>query len=298
MKYIKLFMLLAVVAFMGSCSDDDESWNSKSGVTVSMVNESMRFKESVGIVKVPIKVEGEANGPVSVTVEVKETGSNPAKENVNYYITTKTIKISDNTGNVELECVDDDEINKEGDRTFEISIVSAKGATVGSNATTAITLRDNDSEFYEKLQGSWVMNCTFNKAPTKWDVKIVGATDENDKDYNKVLYITGMIGYQWTTAKLSYDYNKATGKGSVAFDYLGQYNFAEGVNFNGLGVCNVRLFSVAGNQLSEDPIYGTWSDDFKNITFDEGTLYGGVFDSSDAHKGGWFEISNITMTKK
>lgn len=62
--------------------------------------------------------------------------------------------------------------------------------------------------------------------------------------------------------------------------------------------CNVRLFSVAGNQLSEDPIYGTWSDDFKNITFDEGTLYGGVFDSSDAHKGGWFEISNITMTKK
>lgn len=296
MKYIKLFMLLAVVAFMGSCSDDDESWNSKSGVTVSMENESMRFKESVGIVKVPIKVEGEANGPVSVTVEVKETGSNPAKENVNYYITTKTIKISDNTGNVELECVDDDKINDE--RTFEISIVSAKGATVGSNTTTAVTLRDNDSEFYEKLQGSWVMNCTFNNAPTKWDVKIVGATDENDKDYNKVLYITGMIGYQWTTAKLSYDYNKATGKGSVAFDYLGQYNFAEGVNFNGLGVCNVRLFSVAGNQLSEDPIYGTWSDDFKNITFDEGTLYGGVFDSSDAHKGGWFEISNITMTKK
>lgn len=296
MKYIKLFMLLAVVAFMGSCSDDDESWNSKSGVTVSMENESMRFKESVGIVKVPIKVEGEANGPVSVTVEVKETGSNPAKENVHYYITTKTIKISDNTGNVELECVDDDKIND--DRTFEISIVSAKGATVGSNATTAVTLRDNDTEFYEKLQGSWVMNCTFNDAPTKWDVKIVGATDENDKDYNKVLYITGMLGYQWTTAKLSYDYNKATGKGSVAFDYLGQYNFAEGVNFNGLGVCNVRLFSVAGNQLSEDPIYGTWSDDFKNITFDEGTLYGGVFDSSDAHKGGWFEISNITMTKK
>lgn len=296
MKYIKLFMLLAVVAFMGSCSDDDESWNSKSGVTVSMENKSMRFKESVGIVKVPIKVEGEANGPVSVTVEVKETGSNPAKENVNYYITTKTIKISDNTGNVELECVDDDKINDE--RTFEISIVSAKGATVGSNATTAVTLRDNDSEFYEKLQGSWVMNCTYNDAPTKWDVKIVGATDEEDEDYNKVLYITGMLGYQWTNAKLSYDFDKATGKGSVAFDYLGQYNFAEGVNFTGLGVCNVRLFSVAGNQLSEDPIYGTWSDDFKNITFDEGTLYGGVFDSSDAHKGGWFEISNITMTKK
>lgn len=296
MKYIKLFMLLAVVAFMGSCSDDDESWNSKSGVTVSMVNESMRFKESVGIVKVPIKVEGEANGPVSVTVEVKETGSNPAKENVHYYITTKTIKISDNTGNVELECVDDDKIND--DRTFEISIVSAKGATVGSNATTAVTLRDNDTEFYEKLQGSWVMNCTFNDAPTKWDVKIVGATDEEDKDYNKVLYITGMLGYQWTTAKLSYDFDKATGKGSVAFDYLGQYNFAEGVNFNGLGVCNVQLFNLDGKNLTDTPIYGSWSADFNTITFGEGTLFGAVIDSSGEVKGGWFDVKNITLTKK
>ena len=256
----------------------------------------MRFKESVGIVKVPIKVEGEANGPVSVTVEVKETGSNPAKENVNYYITTKTIKISDNTGNVELECVDDDKIND--DRTFEISIVSAKGATVGSNATTAVTLRDNDSEFYEKLQGSWVMNCTFNDAPTKWDVKIVGATDENDKDYNKVLYITGMVGYQWTTAKLSYDYDKATGKGSVAFDYLGQYNFAEGVNFTGLGVCNVQLFNLDGKNLTDTPIYGSWSADFKTITFGEGTLFGAVIDSSGEVKGGWFDVKNITLTKK
>lgn len=296
MKYIKLFMLLAVVAFMGSCSDDDESWNSKSGVTVSMVNESMRFKESVGIVKVPIKVEGEANGPVSVTVEVKETGSNPAKENVHYYITTKTIKISDNTGNVELECVDDDKIND--DRTFEISIVSAKGATVGSNATTAVTLRDNDTEFYEKLQGSWVMNCTFNDAPTKWNVKIVGATDEEDKDYNKVLYITGMLGYQWTTAKLSYDFDKATGKGSVAFDYLGQYNFAEGVNFNGLGVCNVQLFNLDGKNLTDTPIYGSWSADFNTITFGEGTLFGAVIDSSGEVKGGWFDVKNITLTKK
>ena len=296
MKYIKLFMLLAVVAFMGSCSDDDESWNSKSGVTVSMENESMRFKESVGIVKVPIKVEGEANGPVSVTVEVKETGSNPAKENVHYYITTKTIKISDNTGNVELECVDDDKIND--DRTFEISIVSAKGATVGSNATTAVTLRDNDTEFYEKLQGSWVMNCTFHDAPTKWDVKIVGATDENDKDYNKVLYITGMLGYQWTTAKLSYDFDKATGKGSVAFDYLGQYNFAEGVNFTGLGVCNVQLFNLDGKNLTDTPIYGSWSADFKTITFGEGTLFGAVIDSNGEVKGGWFDVKNITLTKK
>ena len=159
-------------------------------------------------------------------------------------------------------------------------------------------MRDNDTEFYEKLQGSWVMNCTFNDAPTKWNVKIVGATDENDKDYNKVLYITGMLGYQWTTAKLSYDFDKATGKGSVAFDYLGQYNFAEGVNFTGLGVCNVQLFNLDGKNLTDTPIYGSWSADFNTITFGEGTLFGAVIDSNGEVKGGWFDVKNITLTKK
>ena len=58
MKYIKLFMLLAAVSFLGACSDDDESWNSASDVTVSMENTTLRIKESAGIVEVPIKVEG------------------------------------------------------------------------------------------------------------------------------------------------------------------------------------------------------------------------------------------------
>lgn len=89
MKYIKLFMLLAVVAFFGACSSDDDSWNTASDVTVSMENATMKIKESQGLTNVPIKVTGKTNGNVYVTVEVKEVGSNPAKEDVHYYITDK-----------------------------------------------------------------------------------------------------------------------------------------------------------------------------------------------------------------
>lgn len=260
-------MLLAAVSFLGACSDDDESWNSASDVTVSMENTTMHIKESAGIVEVPIKVEGETNGNVQVTIEVKETGSNPAKEDVNYYITSKTITISDGEGHVELECVDDDDIND--DRTFEISIASAKGAKIG-NQTTAITLRDNDSQFYEKLQGSWKMTGVDEKGnAVSWDVKITGATDEDDADYNKTLYVTGMCGLPSSRAILSYSYDRETNKGTVSFDHLGEYNFAEGVNFGMTNPVNLWLVQLSGKNLSQTPVNGTWSADFKTITFDE-----------------------------
>ena len=91
-------MLLAVVTFFGACSSDDDSWNSAADVTVSMKNPTMVIKENMGLTNVPIKVEGKTNGNVYVTLAVKEVGSNPAKEDVHYYITDKTISISDSIG--------------------------------------------------------------------------------------------------------------------------------------------------------------------------------------------------------
>lgn len=145
-------MLLAVVTFFGACSSDDDSWNSAADVTVSMKDSTMVIKENMGLTNVPIEVKGKTNGNVYVTLAVKEVGKKPAKEDVHYYITDKTISISDSIGYVEVEPVDDDEIND--DRTFEITIVEAKGAKIG-NATTQVSLKDNDSQIYEKLQGKW-----------------------------------------------------------------------------------------------------------------------------------------------
>lgn len=221
---------MAAVTFFAACSSDDDSWNSASDVTVGMAKAEMTVNEGKGLFNVPIEVKGETNGNVFVTVELKEIGANPAKEDVNYYVTDKTINISDGVGNVEIETVDDDDINDP--RTFQVTIVDAKGAKISENASTTITLKDNDAEFYSKLQGKWKMSYEEDSQAGSWDVTITGATDENDPDYNKYLYVSGMMGQSWTTAVLTYNFDPVTKTGYVAFDNLGgAYKMADGVNF-------------------------------------------------------------------
>ena len=291
-------MLLAVTAFFAACSDDDASWNTNADVTVEMGKTEVKVKEGAGLFNVPIVVKGETTAPVRVHVSMRESGSNPAKKDVNYMVTDTTIIVSDGAGKVEVKTVDDDEINE--NRTFEVYIVSADGAKVGANSSTNVVLRDNDSEFYEKLQGVWKMKCVDAKGAAKeWSVTVTGG-DEESEDYNHYLYVSGMMGYDWTMAVLKYDYDKATKQGSLAFDELGSYKFADGVDF-GLGNAPnyVCLFSQDGRSLTTEPIGGTWSADFKTVTFDaDKVLCGGIFGSDGSFTGYiWFSAKKITMVR-
>ena len=298
MKYIKLLMLLAVVTFFGACSSDDDSWNSAADVTVSMKNPTMVIKENMGLTNVPIEVKGKTNGNVYVTLAVKEVGSNPAKEDVHYYITDKTISISDSIGYVEVEPVDDDGIN--ADRTFEITIVEAKGAEIG-NATTQVSLKDNDSQIYEKLQGKWKLTGVSRQgAPMESVVKIIGASDEEDGDYNNTLYLTGMAVNSSST-RLSFHYDEKTKQGYVAFDNLGKYNFIEGYDFTkDLGIMgNIVLSNLSNGSLTTTPIKGTWSEDCKEIVFDQDqVLFGGIYTTGGTFTGyEFFSVTKIKLTK-
>ena len=294
MKYIKLLMLLAVVTFFGACSSDDDSWNTASDVTVSMKNSKMVIKENMGLTNVPIEVKGKTNGNVYVTLEVKEVGNKPAKEDVHYYITDKTISISDSIGYVEVEPVDDDEIN--ADRTFEITIVEAKGAKIG-NATTQVSLKDNDSQIYEKLQGKWKLTGVSRQgAPMESVVKIIGASDDSDADYNHTLYLTGMA-VSSSSARLSFNAKE----GYVAFEKLGKYNFIEGYDFTkDLGFKgNIMLHNLSNGQLTSTPIKGTWSEDCKEIVFDQDqVLFGGIYTPGGTFTGyEFFSVTKIKLTK-
>lgn len=285
-------MLLAVVTFFGACSSDDDSWNSAADVTVSMKNPTMVIKENMGLTNVPIEVKGKTNGNVYVTLAVKEVGSNPAKEDVHYYITDKTISISDSIGYVEVEPVDDDGIN--ADRTFEITIVEAKGAEIG-NATTQVSLKDNDSQIYEKLQGKWKLTGVSRQgAPMESVVKIIGASDEEDGDYNNTLYLTGMA-VNSSSARLSFQ------QGYVAFDNLGKYNFIEGYDFTkDLGIMgNIVLSNLSNGSLTTTPIKGTWSEDCKEIVFDQDqVLFGGIYTTGGTFTGyEFFSVTKIKLTK-
>lgn len=291
-------MLLAVTAFFAACSDDDASWNTNADVTVEMGKTEVKVKEGAGLFNVPIVVKGETTAPVRVHVSMRESGSNPAKKDVNYMVTDTTIVISDGAGKVEVKTVDDDEINE--NRTFEVYIVSADGAKVGANSSTTVVLRDNDSEFYEKLQGVWKMKCVqATGGALEWSVIVTGG-DEDSEDYNHYLYVSGMMGYDWTKAVLKYDYDKVTNRAHwhstnwvlTSLPTVSTSVLATPPNY----VC---LYQSTSQGLTTEPIDGSWSADFKTVTFDPDKVLAGAIFGADGTfmRAAWFQVKSITMTR-
>ena len=291
MKLYKLSAFVLATAIFASCSEEELSWNS-SAATVSMEQAELVYKENKGMVNVPIVVDGELNGPVEVTVEVAEVGENPAMEDVHYIVTSKTVLIpADATsGKIEFKTVDDADINEA--RTFVINIKSVNGATVGETASTTVTLKDNDSQFYEKLQGRWKMT----SSAGTWNINIIGA-EEGEEGYNEVFQVTGIMGYDWTSMTMFYNYDVATKTGYVYIPF--GYIFAEGVDFGSPGVCDVATGTVVDGYINFDGgLVGTWNEDFTEITFEENKIMYGFLVSNGAPNGyTWFNCLNIKMAK-
>lgn len=297
MKFRKIYALLLATAVFASCSQEDEiSWNS-SEATVSMGDSVLVIKENKGMVNVPVVVEGELNGAVEVTVEVAEVGENPAMEDVHYLVTSKKLIIpADATsGSIEFKTVDDADINEA--RTFSITITSVNGAAVGNVNSTVVTLKDNDSQFYEKLQGRWKMNSVNAKgASQSWSVNIVGA-EEGEEGYNEVFQVTGIMGYSWTSMTMFYNYDIATKTGYVYIPF--GYIFAEGVDFGLGGTQDVATGTVVDGYINFDGgLVGTWNEDFTEITFEENKImYGFLIDQGSPNGYTWFNCLNIKMVK-
>ena len=290
MKLYKLSAFVLATAIFASCSEEELSWNS-SAATVSMEQAELVYKENKGMVNVPIVVDGELNGPVEVTVEVAEIGENPAMEDVHYIVTSKTVLIpADATsGKIEFKTVDDADINEA--RTFVINIKSVNGATVGETASTTVTLKDNDSQFYEKLQGRWKMT----SSAGTWNINIIGA-EEGEEGYNEVFQVTGIMGYDWTSMTMFYNYDVATQTGYVYIPF--GYIFAQGVDFGLGGTQDVATGTVVDGYINFDGgILGTWNEDFTEITFEDKLLYGFLLDNGAPNGYTWFNCSGIKMVK-
>ena len=290
MKLYKLSAFVLATAIFASCSEEELSWNS-SAATVSMEQAELVYKENKGMVNVPIVVDGELNGPVEVTVEVAEVGENPAMEDVHYIVTSKTVLIpADATsGKIEFKTVDDADINEA--RTFVINIKSVNGATVGETASTTVTLKDKDSQFYQKLQGRWKMT----SSAGTWNINIIGA-EEGEEGYNEVFQVTGIMGYDWTSMTMFYSYDVATKTGYVYIPF--GYIFAEGVNFGLGGTQDVATGTVVDGYINFDGgILGTWNEDFTEITFEDKLLYGFLLDNGAPNGYTWFNCSGIKMVK-
>lgn len=299
MKYIKLLSLLVAVLFLGACSDDDVKKNSAADVTVSMGTATISPRESAGIVSLPIKVEGPTNGMVSVTVETREVGSNPAVENTHYYVTTKKINITGSEGYVELEMVDNEEINDP--RTFEVTIVKVEHAKLNEAAkTTAVEIRDNDSEPYDRLQGTWTMTYKdYGGAVQTQKVTITGADDPSEYIYNKLLYVEDIL-LEKSKAQLSFNYDSANNTCYVSFTNFMKYNWYTGLELQGISKpVDILLGRLEGNNISQSPVEGEVQDDFKTIKFESGATIGFIFTNPDTGGLSLIEtMSDIVLTKE
>lgn len=299
MKYIKLLSLLVAVLFLGACSDDDVKKNSAADVTVSMGTATISPRESAGIVSLPIKVEGPTNGMVSVTVETREVGSNPAVENTHYYVTTKKINITGSEGYVELEMVDNEEINDP--RTLEVTIVKVEHAKLNEAAkTTTVEIRDNDHEPYDRLQGTWTMTYKdYNGAVQTQKVTITGADDPSEYIYNKLLYVEDIL-LEKSKAQLSFNYDSANNTCYVSFTNFMKYNWYTGLELQGISKpVDILLGRLEGNNISQSPVEGEVQDDFKTIKFESGATIGFIFTNPDTGGLSLIEtMSDIVLTKE
>lgn len=299
MKYIKLLSLLVAVLFLGACSDDDVKKNSAADVTVSMGTATISPRESAGIVSLPIKVEGPTNGMVTLTVETREVGSNPAVENTNYYVTTKKINITGSEGYVELEMVDDDEINDP--RSFEVTIVKVEHAKLNEAAkTTSVVIRDNDHEPYDRLQGTWTLTYkNYDGAVQRQKVTITGADDPSEYIYNKLLYVEGML-LDKSKAYLSFNFDTANNTCYVSFTNFMKYNWVTGFKHPSFSdPIDIKLGRLEGNSISQSPVEGVVQADFKTIKFEEGATIAAIFTNPKDDKLNLIEtMSDIVLTKE
>lgn len=291
MKLNKIFALMLAATMFTACSDDDE-WNG-GDVAVNMLENEISVKENGILFNVPIVVDGEMNGAVRVTVEVAETGTNPAMDDVHYYVTQKTIVITaeEGKGNIEIMTVDDNDINEA--RTFTVTIVDVKGGSIGTSAATAVTIKDNDSVFYEKMQGAWKLKTVSRyDGEIQWDVNIVGY-GEGERGYNEVLYITGVLGYSFCQLEVHYSFDMATKTGTLEIPY-GQVVGAYDSDYD------VVACGVDGGYLTlSGSVMGGWNDDVSEITFEDKDVVFYVMNLDSGAALGTYDwvLGGMTLTK-
>ncbi|MCM1110201.1 MAG: hypothetical protein NC336_03235 [Clostridium sp.] len=282
MKYIKFFLSVLVAVLVMSCGDKDTKYNTNGGVTVSMQSSTFSVRESSGICNVPVVVKGDANGMIKVTFELIEVGGSVAKEDIHYYATSKTINIApeDKTNSLEFLPIDDKEINE--DRTFIVKIANVEGASVGDVPECVVTIRDNDQNPYDRLEGEWTLSYDDRDLNPYSGTVYITVYDDDEFQYERVFQMSGEImAYTAETDTIMMQFNKSAG--SISF--LGGQTVASGLNFGGdIGVCDlVTAFAGAGGTITTSgAISGPWNEAMTEIDFGNQEMYLAVRGTEDS----------------
>lgn len=251
---IKYFALMSLCALaVTSCSDDDNAFNTDSNVSVQLKEATIRISEDqvspTDYSYIPVEVTGTANGPIEVTIEVAPYGENGAVADKNYVITTNTLTIPMGQTEIGFQYYPNgnDEIND--DLSFEVKIKDVKGAKVGAQNNTIITLVDNESlipTYYSGLAGEWqgVLESTYDgPLPINFTIETV---EEGAEGYGKSLTLVDFpdSGMK-TTAQFGVD-----GVTQEIFVSIPSGQQLGSMNHPNYGVGNILLYPVSGNSYT------------------------------------------------
>lgn len=302
MKSVYIYLLAMVSILFTACSSDDDM--NTTNATVSFTQAEFSFAESAGMVKIPIKVEGERNG--DIRVQLKVTDGTAISEG-HYMVTGETINIpvdsDDETFDVELLVIDDG--NEENDdRQFTIAIARVEGATVGTNGSCNIVLRDVDKNPYFKLFGAWTLTATdvVTGNQVSWDVNITDDGDESN--HEKFLVCSGYISPQGYENDVPWvlEYSRNGQVNIVSGYFYAAYNFGSFI-----GAVWVTPMELNGREAAGAVIPGIYNDTFDTIEFDTTDHIMGIavhdYDQGTGNvgelRGRWGNpYANIRMEKK
>jgi hypothetical protein len=300
MKLNKIFAAALAILTMTACDDDDPV--NTADVTVNMQQTQMSIAEdfSTGVYYyVPVVLSGETNGPVTVTIAVEGTGANPAVEDRDYMVTSKTIVIpaGETQGSFEFHPSSNDDIND--DRQFIFTIVSATGAKIGNNTSTLVTLLDEDHllpEALSKLVGTWqstsasgTYNCTISAFP------------EDDKNHLKQVKLSGIGGLSFANDVIL-DFSLDASTGLVNLSLSMPQILGEKIAYNPpVGEVDVVLLPFDGGLYLQGVASATSNEEVTQFVFDCGWA-AGLFTPGNHTAGGFTgytggRAQDFTLTK-
>lgn len=309
MKLNKIFAVALAVLAMTSCDDNNAedypnflgSVNTASGVTVSMPT-TFSVNENEIPAFIPVTVTGDANGKVVVTVQVKELtqtpeGTEPAKYGEHFNLTSYTVNIpaGESQGFIEMTPVWETGVIND-DRVFELTLVSAQGATV-SNANCQVTIVNVDDP-YTSMCGTWTLRGVDRDGKAvsyRLNVTTVAADSE---DYGHVLYGFGIFGESdYLLPLVNFEYDEINGTGTCEIGY--GYMMTDGKAFNyGLEspAFPVCMFRNAENKVTTNhQAVCTFDSSYSTITIpQDANVYAGLYFTSTMQFSGY----NVGLIKE
>lgn len=269
MKYLKLLALLMLPLGFYACSDDDDF--NGGNATVGFSESTLSIKENATELYVPIQVEGDHTGLVQVQVAVKDCQGVSVEADKNVILTSGTLNLPAEVNQVKAELrlslyTSSDDLN----RSFTLEITAANGAQV-STKTCQVKIEEA-VDAYEKLLGNWVL---VNEKGEGFATMELQATAGKDS-------YKAIMNYQNVPCQINVIYTPN------GLEFVSNEVIVSGINFGDpIGVADVKLLALQGNQLYMQNIPATWNDTFNQIQMQIG-MAGAIFVGEKFSGYTWF----------